>query len=91
MEAVFGLVLFAVVIIAAIVAVFTFATSGDAYRQIGKGGLALGDGSDRPPGEPRPGSAAATAEQQAEVRQMLAAKNARRERRGERRSTSRPS
>ena len=71
MEAVFGAVLFAVVILAAIVAVFTFATSGDAYRQIGKGGLSLGDGSDRPPGAPRPGSAAATAEQQAEVRRRL--------------------
>lgn len=83
MEAVFGLVLFAVVILAAIVAIFTFATSGEAYRQIGKDGLSLGDGSDRPAREHRAGSAAATAEQIAEIRQMLEAKNIRRERRGE--------
>jgi hypothetical protein len=83
MEAVFGMVLFAVVGVAAVVAVVTFASSGEAYKQIGKGGLSLGDGSDRPFREPVHGSAQANAERDLELRQMLEAKNVRRARRGE--------
>lgn len=83
MEQVFGIVLFAVVGVAAVVAVVLFAGSGDVYRQIGKGPLALRDGEDRPAGEPAPGSAQASAERELEVRQLLEAKSARRERRGE--------
>ena len=83
MEQAFGTLLFVVVGVAAVIAVVTFAGARDAYRQIGKGALSLRDGTDRPAGEPRPGSAQATAEQRAEVRQMLEAKSARRVRRGE--------
>jgi hypothetical protein len=83
MEHGFGLVLFAVVGVAAVVAIVLFAGAGDVYRQIGKGALALRDGEDRPAGEPAPGSARATAERDLELRQLLEAKNVRRERRGE--------
>ena len=83
MQQAFGIVLFAVVGIAAVLAVVLFAGSGEVYRQIGKGALSLRDGTDRPDGEPVAGSAQATAERDIELRQMLAAKNARRARRGE--------
>lgn len=83
MEQAFGIVLFAVVGVAAVVAVVLFTGSGEVYRQIGKGPLALRDGEDRPAGEPAPGSAQASAERELELRQLLQAKSARRERRGE--------
>ena len=83
MEEAFGIVIFAVVAVAAVVAVGTFFTSGKAYDQIGKGGLSLRDGSDRPVGEPQLSGAAADAERDEEIRQMLEARNARRIRRGE--------
>jgi hypothetical protein len=83
MEHSFGLVLFAVVGIAAVVAIVLFSGSGEVYRQIGKGALALRDGEDRPAGEPAPGSPRASAERELELRQLLEAKNIRRTRRGE--------
>ena len=83
MAEVFGIVLIAVVVVAAIVALVAFTGSGEVYRQIGKGELALRDGSDRPGREPVRGSAQASAERDLELRQMLEAKSARRERRGE--------
>ncbi len=83
MEHGFGIVLFAIVGVAAVVALILFAGSGDVYRQIGKGPLALRDGEDRPPGEPAAGSPQATAERELELRQLLEARNTRRERRGE--------
>ena len=49
------------------------------YESIGKGDLTI----DRPPAGPAPGSAAARAESEAEIRQLLEAKSARREARGE--------
>jgi len=82
MEHSFGLVLFAVVGIAAVVAIVLFSGSGEVYRQIGKGALALRDGEDRPV-EPAPGSPRASAERELELRQLLEAKNIRRARRGE--------
>jgi hypothetical protein len=78
MEEAFGAVLFAVVILAGIVAIATFWTSGKAYDQIGKGGLSLRDGSDRPADEP-----VSAAVRDDEIRQMLEARNERRIRRGE--------
>jgi len=83
MQDAFGIVIFAVVAIAAVVAVGTFFTSGKAYDQIGKGGLSLRDGSDRPAVEPQPSGAVAIAERDDEIRQMLEARNDRRARRGE--------
>jgi hypothetical protein len=76
----FGIVLVVVVVLAAIVAIITFAGFGRAYEQIGRGGLSLRDGSDRPAGEPSP--LVAAGERDAEIRQMLEARNARRVRQG---------
>jgi hypothetical protein len=69
MEETFAIVLFAVVAIAAVVAVWALATSGGAYREIGRGGIA--------PAKERPG------DREAEIRQLLQARNARRAARGE--------
>jgi hypothetical protein len=77
----FGIVLVVVVALAALVAIVTFLGSGRAYDQIGRGGMSLGDGSDRPAREPPP--AVAAGERTAEIRQMLEARNARRIRRGD--------
>jgi hypothetical protein len=77
----FGIVLVVVVVLAALVAIVTFVGSGRAYDQIGRGGLSLGDGADRPAREPP--AAIAAGERTAEIRQMLEARNARRVRRGE--------
>ncbi len=82
MEAAFGIILFVVVIGAAIVGLVTFAGSRKLYDQIGKGGLSLRDGSDRPADE-NAGGAIGAAEREAEIRQLLRARNERRERRGE--------
>ena len=79
-EDAFGYVLFAVVFIAAIVAVASL--RGDRYEHIGRGGLFEDD-------EPRPRnpqgavSMGTAAERDEEIRQMIGARNARREARGE--------
>ncbi len=81
MEESFGTVLFVVVGIAAVIAILSFAASRDAYRQIGRGGLTM-DGDEAPA---RDGHIAAptSADGQAEIRQMLDARNARRARKGQ--------
>ena len=81
MEAVFGTVLLAIVLVAAAVALLSYVGSGRIYEQLGKGDLAL-DEPDRPPA-PVAGGPAAHAEAQAEIRQMLEARNARRARNGQ--------
>ena len=80
MESAFLIVVFVVGVlgvVAAVVSVFV----GQGHEQIGRGGLSL-DTPDRPSAPP-PGSAAAQAEQEAEVRQLVEAKSARRQARGE--------
>jgi hypothetical protein len=77
----FWIVLVVVVIGASIVAVITFAISDKTYAQIGRGGLSLRDGSDRPAAEPLSG-ARFEAVRDDEIRQMLEARNERRVRRG---------
>jgi hypothetical protein len=69
MEDAFAIVLFVVVGIAAVVAVWALASSGGSYEQIGRGGTSIAD--DRPD------------DREAEIRQMLEARNARRAARGE--------
>jgi hypothetical protein len=81
MQDAFGIVLVVVVVLAAIVAIVTLGGFGRAYDEIGRGGLSLGDGSDRPAREPTPAMAAG--ERDAEIRQMLEARNARRVRQGQ--------
>jgi hypothetical protein len=78
----FAIVLFVVVGVAAVVAVWALITSSGSYDRIGRGGLSIDD--DRPARrDPAPPAAVAAAEREAEIRQMLEARNARRAARGE--------
>ncbi len=72
MEEAFAVVLFVVVAVAAVAAVWALATSGGSYDQIGAGGI------DRVPERPT-----TEAERNAEIQEMLAASTARRAARGE--------
>jgi hypothetical protein len=74
-------VLFIVVAVAVVAAVWAISGTGEVYRQIGRGGLSLNDGTDRPAREPA--GAVAAGERDAEIRQMLEARNARRIARGQ--------
>jgi hypothetical protein len=78
----FGTVLIVVSVVAVVAAAISFWGSGTIYRGLGRtGGLAM-DGEDAP--LPAPTSAAAnTPEAREEIRQMLEAKNARREAKGQ--------
>lgn len=83
----FGVVLFVVVGIAAVVAVVTMAGARRSYDEIGRGGLSLRDGSDGEDGRgaargsaPPPVSAAVRDE---EIRQLVQARSDRRVRRGQ--------
>jgi hypothetical protein len=81
----FPIVIIGVSIAAIVVAVIVAVSSGGLYDRIGRGGT-FGLDSDASisgrPG-PAPGSAAARAEADAEIRQLVEAKSARREARGE--------
>ena len=83
MQDAFGIVIFVVVVLAAIVAVLTFVGRSGLYDQIGRGGLSIGDERESRPPAPPAGSAAGLRERDDEIRQLLDARNARRERRGE--------
>jgi hypothetical protein len=76
----FGTVLWIVCILGAIAAFAALITGRKTWKDYGKGGLSLdGDAS----AGPAAGSAMASHERNAEIRQMLEARNARRARRGE--------
>jgi len=75
----FGIVLFVVVGLGALVALLTFATTGRSYDEIGKGGLFDEGHAAKDP----PTGAAADRERDEEIRQMLQARNARRAARGQ--------
>src|SRR4051812_18833027 len=78
----FGTVLILICVAGAVVAVLSYWGSSAIYDGLGRtGGLALDEPDARP--QPKPGSAAAGAEAQEELRQLLEAKSARRQRRGE--------
>ena len=79
MQEAFGIVIFAVVLVAVVVAVITLFGRSRAYEQIGRGGLSLRDETYRP----EPTGAVGLRERDDEIRQMLAARNERRVRRGE--------
>jgi hypothetical protein len=81
MQDAFGIVLVVVVVLAVVVGIVTIVGVGRAYDQIGRGGLSLRDGSDRPAREVT-SPAAAAGERDEEIRQMLEARNARRRRQG---------
>jgi hypothetical protein len=76
-----AVVVIVVSILGIIGAVAAFIGSGKLYEQVGKGDFALDR--DSTSVGPKPGSAAAQAEAEAEIRQLLEAKSARREARGE--------
>src|SRR3954468_15702938 len=83
MQDAFGIVIFAVVGISAVLAVASLFLRGKLYDEIGRGGI----GDDREMGRPRPAGSGGgyldTAERDAEIRQMLGARNARAAARGE--------
>jgi hypothetical protein len=81
MEETFGTVVIVIAVVAALAAALAYIGSGRLYEGIGKGAFSL-DEPDRPKG-PQPGTAAYDAEAEAETRQMLEAKSARRVARGE--------
>ena len=78
MDDAFLVVVIGVSLLALVGAVVALATSGGSYDHIGRGGLSIGD--DRPSAPARAGSAA---ERDAEIRQYIEARNARRAARGE--------
>jgi len=78
----FGTVLIVIAVVAAMLACASFVGSGALYRGIGRSGLSLDEPELRPVHQP--GSSAYEAEAAAELRQLLEAKSARREARGER-------
>jgi hypothetical protein len=84
MEDAFGIVLFVVVGVAVVIALVTLFLTGRTYDQIGRGGLSIGD--ERDAARQRPSGPAAPVdvrERDAEIRQMLEARNRRRAARGE--------
>ncbi len=86
MEDAFGIVLFVVVAVGVVAAIASISGLGKAYEQIGRGGLSLDRDDDVRAGgmrAPVAGSAAALAERDEEVRQMIEARSARRVARGE--------
>jgi hypothetical protein len=80
----FAIVLVVVLVGAVVAAIWASVGTADAYRQIGRGGLSLDDGADRV-GESgsEPAGAVAAGEREAEIRQLLEARNARRQARGQ--------
>jgi hypothetical protein len=79
----FPLLVIGISVLAIVVAVIASLASGGLYERIGRGGFSM-DGHDqqRRPG-PAPGSAAARAEADAEIRQLVEAKSDRRVARGQ--------
>jgi hypothetical protein len=77
----FTYMIWIVVVLGSLAAVITLATSGKNYEQIGKGGLFNDE--DGPRASPHAAIASSGAERDAEIRQLLEARNLRRARRGE--------
>lgn len=77
----FGVVVIAIAVVAALIACASYVGSGRIYRQLGRGELALDEPELR--SGPQPGSSAWHAEAEAELRQLLEAKSARSEARGD--------
>jgi hypothetical protein len=77
----FPLVIIGISVLAIVVAIVASVASGGLYERIGRGTMSM-DGHEQQRG-PRPGSPAAQAEADEEIRQMMEAKSARRVARGE--------
>jgi hypothetical protein len=78
----FPIVIIGISILAIVVAVGASLASGGLYERIGRGGLSM-DGHEQQRKGPRPGSAAARAEADEEIRQLVEAKSDRRVARGQ--------
>jgi hypothetical protein len=76
----FNIVIWVVCILALLIALGALIASRNTWEEFGKGHFVMDRDSARDPG---PGSGAALAERDAEIRQLLEARNARRARRGE--------
>ena len=84
MQDAFGIELFSVVGISAVLAIISLFTRGRLYDDIGRGGMSIGEDRDMRPRAPAGGGAPVNvAERDAEIRQMLEARNARRAARGQ--------
>jgi hypothetical protein len=82
MDDAFIVVVIAVSLLAIVVAAVLLATSGGSYDHVGRGGLSIGE--DGPAARPSGGGGGGSrADREAEIRQLLAARNARRAARGE--------
>ena len=81
MQDAFGIVIFAVVGISAVLAIVSLFFRGKVYDEIGRGGI--GDDREIRPAAVSAGGHPDTAERDAEIRQMLGARNARAAARGE--------
>jgi hypothetical protein len=79
----FGTVLIVVCVLAVIVALLSFRGSGNIYRGLGRTGLLTMDEDDSSAAARSAPAAASSAEAQEEIRQMLEAKSARRQAKGQ--------
>ena len=78
MQDALGIVIFVVVGVGAVIAVVSLFGRSRLYDDIGRGGLSIGEDRDTRPRAAQPGAGVSTAERDAEIRQMLEARNARR-------------
>ena len=76
MQEAFGIVIFVVVGVAAVIAVITLFGRSRLYDDIGRGGLSIGEDRDTRPGS-APAAPVSAAERDDDIRQMLEARNAR--------------
>jgi hypothetical protein len=79
----FPIVIIGISLVAIVVAVAASIASGGLYERIGRGGLSMDGHEQGRSGGPKPGSAAARAEADEEIRQLVNAKSARRVARGQ--------
>lgn len=79
----FPLVIIGISVIAIVVAVIASVASGGLYERIGRGGLSMDGDEQQGRSGPKPGSAAARAEADEEIRQLVEAKSDRRVARGQ--------
>ena len=79
MQDALGIVIFVVVGVGAVIAIVSLFGRSRLYDDIGRGGLSIGEDRDmRPRGAQAPAAGSSSAERDAEIRQMLEARNARR-------------
>jgi hypothetical protein len=81
MDDAFLIVVIGVSLLAAVIAVFALATSGGSWDSVGRGGLSIGE--DRPEPSRARARPVSAAERDADIREYLEARNARRAARGE--------